>query len=167
MQLPKPTTFLIIGLVIISGAGFFLFQSGYFYQTPITFVPPYPTVNINSDPVVGVFEGRVPCYEPNCEKIKTALVLYGNKEAKTPTTYWLGRVLVDGGNEREVSEGAVTIWRGIKEYPNAIVYALDDNAPRDTRLYWRVDENILLPLDQNMDLKVGNASWGYMLSRTD
>lgn len=158
---------MIIGLFIITASGLLLFRCDYFHQNPITFAPPYPAVNTNSDPILGVFEGRVPCYKPNCEKIKMALVLYeDDKEAKTPTTYWLGRILVDGGNEREIFEGVVAVRRGIKGYPDAVVYALDDNAPEDTRLYWRVNDNILLPLDRNMDVKVGTAGWGYMLSRT-
>lgn len=160
------TTFLFVVVVILAGGVSCMSQNAYFRQAPTDFEPPYPALNANNDPILGVFEGRVPCYEPNCEKIKTALVLYGNVEAMAPTTYWLGRVLVDGGNERDVFEGVVTTRRGINGYPDAIVYALDDNAPVDTRLYWRVDENILLPLDDNLNPKAGNAGWGYMLSRT-
>lgn len=161
MKLSKPIMILILFSVVVVGGGFWLAQNDYFHQAPVTLEPPYPAVNANGDPILGVFEGRIPCAD--CEKIKVALVLYQNPETKAPTTYWLGRVFVD---DLTVTQGTWTIRQGIKEYPEAVVYELDSNTPEDFRSYWRVNENIMLPLDQNMILKVGNASWGYMLSRT-
>lgn len=167
MKLSKTTRVLILTLIVLLAATFWLNQNGYFDQAPTTFEPPYPSVNANGDPFLGVFEGRTPCTDCNeSEKVKVALVLYQNPETKAPSTYWLGRVLVGKGNDLIVTQGTWTIRHGIKGYPEAVVYQLDSNTPEGLRSYWLVNENILLPLDQNMNLKVGNASWGYMLSRT-
>lgn len=131
--------------------------------------PPYPSVNMNGDRIMAVFEGRTPCV--GCdqeEKVKIALVLYGDSQTNAPTTYWLGRVLVgnqEGAGQRVETMGTLKMRRGVQSYPGAIVYELDTNSPEEFRLYWRLNEDILLPLDQNMVPKVGNASWGYMLSR--
>jgi hypothetical protein len=164
MKLSQPIIFLSIVVVIISGAGFWLFQNGYFHRASTTFEPPYPEVNTNGDPILAVFEGRIPCAVTNCEKLKVGLVLYQNREARSPTTYWLG-IVGTSGNDRIVTQGTWTTRHGVKEYPDAVVYELDSNTSLDLRFYWRVNEDILLPLDQNMSPKVGNAGWGYMLSR--
>jgi hypothetical protein len=97
--------------------------------------------------------------------MKVGLVLYGNRSTGAPATYWLGVVAVAAGDERAISQGTWTIGSGVQAYPEAVVYELDSNAPADLRHYWRVNGDILLPLDQDRNPKVGNAAWGYMLSR--
>ncbi|MGB8765434.1 MAG: hypothetical protein WCD07_11685 [Burkholderiales bacterium] len=97
--------------------------------------------------------------------MKVWLVLYQNRNTKAPTTYWLGVVGVGKGNDRTVTQGTWILHRGVKDYPEAVVYELDSNTPQDLRYYWRLNENILLVLDQNMSPKAGNGAWGYMLSR--
>jgi hypothetical protein len=164
MRFSKPAIFLATGAVIAAGIFFALSKNGYFHQAAVIFEPPYPEVNADGDPILAVFEGRIPCAVANCEKLKVGLVLYQSRKAKSPTTYWLG-IIGTNGNDRIVTQGTWTIRRGAKEYPEAVVWELDSNAPLDLRYYWRVDENILLPLDQSMSPKVGNAAWGYMLSR--
>jgi hypothetical protein len=127
--------------------------------------PPYPTMDGAGAPMSGAFEGRLPCVGcQRSEKIKVALVLYG--DAATPTSYWLARVRVGEGDDRLVSTGVVQQKRGVSGYPDATVYQLDESAPAEFRHYWRLTESILLPLDGDMNPKAGNASWGYMLSRT-
>lgn len=158
----------IAGLIVVSvlalGSVLWIFQSGYFRQATTAFAPPYPALNATGDSILGVFEGRTPCAD--CEKIKMALALYENQETKEPSTYWLARVYGGTSDERVVTEGTWARRRGTKEYPDAVVYELDSSTPEDLRLYWRVNEKILLPLDRDENLKAGNASWGYMLSRT-
>jgi hypothetical protein len=98
--------------------------------------------------------------------MKVALVLYRERETDAPTTYWLGSIGVgDGNNDRTVRQGNVKLRQGVEDYPEATVYELDSNADPDLRLYWRVNKDILLPLDEKLSPKVGNAAWGYMLSR--
>lgn len=131
-----------------------------------TFDPPYPETNASGDPIRAVFEGRVPCSIANCEKLKVGLVLYESRKDKAPTTYWLGVIGVSG-DDRIVTQGAWGIRRGVKGYPQAPVYALDQHADDGLRYFWRASDDILLVLDPDMNPKAGNAAWGYMLSRYD
>jgi hypothetical protein len=132
--------------------------------TTVSFDPPYPRLNAAGDPILAMFEGRIPCASPNCERRKVSLVLYEHSATKTPSTYWLGAVGLSG-NERIVIEGAWTIRQGVHDFPEAVVYELDAGAPDDLRRHWRVSEDVLLPLDQSLRPQAGNAAWGYMLSR--
>jgi hypothetical protein len=132
--------------------------------TTVTFEPPYPQVNAAGDPILAVFEGRIPCSSPNCERRKVGLVLYEHSATRTPSTYWLGLVGLTG-NDRIVIQGTWTIRKGVKEFPEAVVYELDAGAPDDLQRHWRVSKDVLLPLDQSMRPLPGKAAWGYMLSR--
>jgi hypothetical protein len=53
----------------------------------------------------------------------------------------------------------------VQEYPNGLVYALDSHADPSLQYLWRVNNEIVLVLDPNLRPKVGNAAWGFMLSR--
>ena len=134
--------------------------------TTVTFEPPYPQVNAAGDPILAVFEGRIPCSSPNCERRKVGLVLYEHSATRAPSTYWLGLVGLTG-NDRIVMQGTWSIRKGVKDFPEAVVYELDASAPDDLQRHWRVSEDILLPLDRSMRPLAGNAAWGYMLSRYD
>jgi hypothetical protein len=130
-----------------------------------SFDPPYPETNVSGAPILVVLEGRIPCATAVCNMRKVTLVLYETKEG-APATYWLG-VLGTHGNDREVFQGHWDTRRGVTGYPDAVVYALDSNTDGDLRFFWRVNDNVVLPLDERMSPKVGNAGWGYMLSRYD
>jgi hypothetical protein len=132
--------------------------------TTATFDPPYPETNANGDPILADFEGRIPCTVAGCQKLKVGLVLYQNRKTKAPSTYWLG-LIGAAGDERVVTQGRWVARRGVKDYPKAVVYELDTTAPPDLRRFWRVSDDILLPLDQNMKPIPGDAAWGTMLSR--
>jgi hypothetical protein len=127
--------------------------------------PPYPEVNATGDPIQAVYEGRIPCAPQNCDKMKIALVLYHDRVSRAPTTYWFGSVSVFDDDDRLVTQGRWTEEKGVRGYPDAVVYVLDSNTPPELRYFWRVNDDIVLPLDPSMSPKVGNASWGYMLSR--
>jgi hypothetical protein len=131
-----------------------------------SFDPPYPETDIDGAPILAVLEGRIPCSSTAvCNMRKVALVLYEKKEG-APATYWLG-VVGTHGNDRTVFQGHWDTRRGVTGYPGALVYALDSNADGDLRYFWQVDDNVVLPLDERMSPKAGNAGWGYMLSRYD
>lgn len=149
--------FLASILIIMSGCA-------YFKKAPTTFEPWYPVVNENGDPVFTVFESRIPCAVIDCTKIKFALALYRNRETKAPTTYKMARVYVGKGNDRTVNEGTWIITRGTKLDPQAVVYQLDSNAPQEFRSYWAIGQDILFILDQDMNPRVGDASYGYALN---
>jgi hypothetical protein len=129
---------------------------------PVTFDPPYPERDAAGSSILAVFDGRIPCFVVNCERRKVTLVMYHDHATTGPSMYWLGIVGLLG-NEREVVRGTWGIRRGVEEYPDAEVYALDGQAPVDLRYYWRLTQDILLPLDQSMRPMAGNAAWGFML----
>jgi hypothetical protein len=133
-------------------------------RTTATFDPPYPETNANGDPIRAVLEGRIPCTVADCARLKVQLVLYENRNDKTPSSYWLG-LIGASGNDRVVRQGTWRARHGVQGYPDALVYVLDDHADEDLRYFWRVNDKILLVLDERMNPKVGNAAWGYMLSR--
>jgi hypothetical protein len=130
-----------------------------------TFAPPYPEANEGGEPIYAVFEGRVPCSTDDNDKLKVSLVLYQRRDTKVPVAYWLGVVGCGQGDKSTVRQGALHLSQGTKEFSDARVYELDANSIPELRLLWQVNENILLPLDDNRSPRVGNAAWGYMLSR--
>lgn len=120
--------------------------------------------------VLGVFEGRTPCGAvaieftgfpaQNCEKIKWRLILNQEPTSGRPTTY-----RYDGTRTRR--EGTWDIVRGTATDPDAVVYRLKYDDSAGSVEFLKVDDNILLLLDRNRKLLVGDASWSYTLSRTD
>lgn len=130
-----------------------------------TFDRPNPERNASGDPILADYVGRIPCAVADCEMMKVELVLYQNPDSKSPTTYWLGFVGVGKGDDRTVIQGTWSLRRGAQDYPEAVVYELDSNTDPAMRYYWRVNEDIVLPLDPSMRPKSGNGAWGNMLSR--
>jgi hypothetical protein len=118
---------------------------------------------ISSDSLLGVYEGKIPC--PDCERTKVRLTLYTNKN-NSPTEYKLERIYVGKGDDRTTTTGSWTISQGISSNPSATVYQLDSNSPSEFRSYYAVDNNLLLFLDENKNLKVGDAAHSFTLSRT-
>ncbi len=130
-----------------------------------TFDPPYPERSSAGDPILAVFVGRIPCVVTSCDMRKIELVLYGRDSEQVPTTYWLGQVGGRMGNAWLVQRGTWTGRRGVQQYPDALVYVLDSNADPSLQYLWRVNDEILLVLDQSMRPRAGNGAWGFMLSR--
>jgi NlpE N-terminal domain len=124
----------------------------------------YPETNANGDPVLGVFENKLPCTD--CEKIKFALALYKDAQTNLPTTYVMARVYVSKNNDRLMNSGNVSVIHGTALDSEATVYQLDSNAPGEFRLFWKMDDNLLFILDENLTPRVGNAAYGYVLNRT-
>jgi hypothetical protein len=134
------------------------------------FNPWYPATTDNGDTLLAVFEGRIPCVEPElagCDKIKVALALYRHGTSETPTSYKLARVYVAANPEgaRMTVGGAVSVSRGTKLDPSATVYRLDENAPLEFQAYWVIGQDILFILDKDLNPRVGTASWSYVLNR--
>ena len=136
-------------------------------QEPVhtTFDPAYPDRNSAGDPIVAVFAGRIPCAGQACEMRKVELVLYGREQGTVATTYWLGQIGVGLSDDRVVGVGTWSGRRGVRNYPDALVYALEEPADPSLRYLWRVNDEILLVLDESMKPKAGNGAWGNMLSR--
>jgi hypothetical protein len=122
-------------------------------------------------PMLGVFDGRVPCHEialefagipaePDCVKIKWRLTLYQDPDTGAPTTYKLL-------GTRTTREGTWAVVRGTKVDPEAIVYKLDLGGAQAAVYFLKADENHLMLLDREGNLLVGDALWSYTLSRGD
>jgi hypothetical protein len=153
----KVPTFLVATLALVGCA--------HHNRVQTTFDPSYPEHNGAGEPIVAVFEGRIPCAVQGCEMRKVELVLYGRDAGQLPTTYWLGQVGVGIGNALQVQQGTWSTGRGVQEYPDGLVYALDSGADPSLQRFWRVNDEILLVLDQNLRPRAGDGAWGFMLSR--
>src|SRR5688500_6783993 len=106
--------------------------------------------------LVGVFEGKVPC--DDCERVKNAVALFQEPSTRAPTTYLLREIFVGKGDAIYDSRGTWKTAAGTAADPGATVLVLEPEAGGAARYYQRVDENILLELDEQKRPRVGNAS---------
>jgi hypothetical protein len=159
----KNKTFLFLSLILafIFAGGLWLFNNFYAQDTPGT---PRTVFDTKDPSFFGVFEGRIPC--AGCERVKVALVLYQDPLTQAPAKYVLERINVGKDNQRHIAKGNWTIARGTKADPAATVYRLGTDAPAGFRLYQAADKNILLFLNEDMSLKVGDAGHSYTLNKT-
>ncbi len=164
--MPKNILIIILFVVLLVAGGFWFIKKHYSSTAPVVLPPWYSETDANGDPVVGVFENKLPCYEPGCEKIKFALVFYQKPGAKYPTSYRMDRIYVAKGDDRTVNEGTLTATHGMKLYPEAVLYHLDDHVPQEFRSFWVVSPDVLFILDEAGNPRVGNAAYGYALNRT-
>jgi hypothetical protein len=121
--------------------------------------------------VLGVFDGRFPCAEiakdwkitvgSACEKVKWDLTLYQDPNTRQPTTYKLRGTL----NRTAAREGKWAVLRGTQADPQAVVYQLDADKPSVSIYLLKGDDNVLFILDQERNLRVGNANLSYTLNR--
>jgi hypothetical protein len=150
------------------------------------------SLGTDSNSLVGVFEGRTPCGAiatdftgvppENCEKIKWKITLSRDPTTGNPTDYAFK-------GTRATRQGKWRIARGLGGDRNRVVYHLDysgspnrrtDLNLRDSDIYHvadggrskvlsllAVDENVLLLLDRELNVLVGDASWSYALNRID
>ena len=128
------------------------------------------TVTADS-PVAEAFVGRSPCREvaaqlhravgADCVKVKWELTLYRDPHKLTPSTYRLrGTFYRD-----RIGVGRWAIVRGTKTDPAAVVYQLDPDKPETSLFLLQADGNVLLFLDRERNLLVGNADFSYTLNR--
>lgn len=158
--------FLAAGLLLIGLSGCMSL-----HDKPAAFEPWYPSTNENGDALFAVFEGRIPCTDPDrvgCGAVKVALVVYRNATSAVPTSYKLARVYVAESPEgqRMVVDGRLHMVRGTNLDPDAAVYRLDSHAPPGFQLYWLIGPDILFMLDADLNPRVGTAGWSYVLNRT-
>jgi hypothetical protein len=161
------TKLLLTCLVLAASA---LLQSNAFAQSDSTNfwkkLPKGPQVH-------GYFEGRSPCREitrllgvvgrVECFKIKWQLILFQDPATGAPTTYALGGFAW----RNPPRTGKWAIVKGTKEDPNATVYQLDSDQPQGFLSFAKADENILLFLDRERNLLVGNSRFSYTLNRVN
>lgn len=119
------------------------------------------------DSLVGIFEGRTPCGMiandftgfpvQGCEKIKWRLTLSRDPSTGHPTTYQYQ-------GTRSTRQGVWNIERDAGP-ERRVLYHLEYGPPAKILSLLSVDGNVLLLLDRNLRVLVGDASWSYALNR--
>ncbi len=126
--------------------------------------PWYPEMNAQGDSVLAVYESRVPC--PDCQRLKLALVVYGDGTSHLPSTYLMGRVYVGKNDDRLTNSGIIEVVQGTALDPSHTVYRLGSGAPAEFQSFWKLNEDLLFVLDDKLSPKVGDAGHGYVLNKT-
>lgn len=112
------------------------------------------------------FEGRTPCKIPgivpagtSCYKLKWYVVLYASAEKNKPGTY---RIKGTPFRRLESKSGN---WEIITRADGITVYQLKDDKNHGFLSLVKPDENILLFIDTNGKLLVGDENFSYTLNR--
>lgn len=123
--------------------------------------------------VYAYYEGRSPCQEiskllgieksADCHKVKWTMILYCDPKTKAPTTYALGGLAW----RNPPKTGKWSLSKGTMENPNAEVILLDPKGTTHFLAFQKPDPNILLFLDHNRRLLIGNEHHSYTLSRLE
>lgn len=123
----------------------------------------YPPTSATGDSFLAAYESRIPCGD--CERLKFALVVYGDIITKVPSSYMMARVYVGKNNDRIINSGIMSAFSGTVINTADTVYRLDTNAPDEYKLFWRINNDLLFILNDNLTPKVGDAGHGYALNR--
>ena len=118
-----------------------------------------------------IFDGRTPCLdlarqynipvENDCFKLKWKLTLHRDPTTKAPTIYTLQSTL----HRSTAIEGKWAILKGLSTNPDAVVYRLDPDKPREAMSLLVGDENVLFFLDKENRLFTGNGDFSFTLNR--
>jgi hypothetical protein len=155
-------------------------------------IPPShtPTISIVEQTnlkIIGVFEGVTPCSnltrplsqipaDSDCEQMIWKIVLYHDAVSEMPATYELNSAYglsqpnsngLAGGGTEVVMTGTWEIIKGNTAYPNAIIYQLNSDQPRDSVSLIKIGDDVLHILSEDGMLLVGHGAWSYTLNRTD
>ena len=113
------------------------------------------------------YEGRTPCGVPGivppgmeCYKLKWYIVFYADAPSNLPTTYRLY------GTPYRKEGGVKGEWNIIAGKDGRIIYRLYDEAGKEFINLLKTDENILLFIDGNGKLLVGNEDFSYTLNKS-
>lgn len=133
-------------------------------------VAPLPPITADES-AAGTFMGRSPCPEvaaqlnkavgDDCMKAKWVLTLYQSPAGPKPAAYRLRGTFF----RERIVEGTWAIVRGTKANPAAVVYQLDPDKPQGSLFLMKADDNVLLFLDRERNLLVGNGDFSYTLNR--
>jgi hypothetical protein len=153
------------------------FKSGIFILFATCFIQanrisPEPDVFVASSPCDGIPRSllSIPA-TVDCELIKWNLTLYRDPRNQAPTLYKLSYTygmskpstvdFINGGTNVE-KEGKWTILKGPD---NRVVYQLNQDTPKTSLSFVKLDDNLLHLLDRQGKLMIGNAAWSYTLNR--
>jgi|GEM_PF-3297931 len=119
--------------------------------------------------LIGHFDGRTPCQElarllqeptiPECIKIKWRLSLYKNGTDCTAGTFRLEGFKFRGDH---ILKGTWRLTTGTATDPHALVYLLELPA-HPTQYLLKASPEVLLFLDGNKNILVGNRNFSYAL----
>lgn len=125
--------------------------------------PWYPEINDSGEPVIAVYESRIPC--DDCERLKFALALYGKSKTENPVSYLMARVYVGKNDERIVNKGTLSVGKGTSIDTSHLVYVLTSGAPDGFHNFWKMNDSLIFILDSLFAPKVGDSGQGYVLNR--
>ena len=114
----------------------------------LAFVPP-PSSRTEpplEGPLLGIFEGTVPCAD--CPGIDMRLTLVEDSAYSAEGAYELSLTYLERSVEPFVTKGRWTTERGTPSDPDATVYALDPDMPDRTQRFLRVDADTVRILDR-------------------
>jgi hypothetical protein len=119
-----------------------------------------------------IYDGRTPCQDfaaehqmkvsQSCFKLKWKLILNRDSVNYAPTTYQFRKVV---DNIPQDITGTWTIIKGIQSNPDAVVYQLDPDKPKESFFLLVAGENILFFLHQDKSLFVGNENFSFTLNK--
>lgn len=112
-----------------------------------------------------VFEGRTPCGIPGvippggvCYKLKWLIILYANEENKP------GKYLMKGTPWREEG-GRKGTWKIATGRDGRIIYQLEDEKENPFIRLLKLDEDVVIFIDEKGYLLVGDLDFSYTLNR--
>lgn len=164
----KKNIIIAILATIIVTSGIWLLADKNF--TRKNYAPSFPNDDVSNPQFFAIFDGQIPCTSSEilngCQVIKMRLTLFKDLQKTSPTTYKLNRIYVGLGNDVYTTQGNWAQTADKKTIPSENIYQLDEKTPQEYRFFLTVGKNILLGLDQDQNIKVGNTSANYTLSRT-
>lgn len=126
-----------------------------------------PTVPQRADSMFGVFEGRTPCGAissgftgfggPGCEKIKWRLTLLREPASGAPSMYRYAGTRTNRSGR----------WMMEQVGAGRRIIRLHDDRQQLALSLLSIDDRVLLLLDINDEVLVGDASWSYALNRVN
>lgn len=114
------------------------------------------------------YQGRFPCNKAliqvhdkttDCSRIKAVLRIFDDHR------FELGMVYVGDDDNRYMASGKWSIAKGTRSDPSADVYVLEFEKYNGRLCWMKGDNNVLFLLDDNKNLVVGDATFGYTLNR--
>ena len=160
-------TLLAVAIVIIAvGAGYYFFSEKTTSPTPdATKSAIVPTVAKDGDDakvVLGVFAGTIPCAD--CEGIEMKLTLYQDPATLASAGYTLEQTYIGRTDSTFNEQGEWDYLRGNDEDPNATIYGLNLDKPKEDQTYFlKVGDDKVTMLDPEMNPIQSNLN--YTLSK--
>jgi len=132
--------------VVVALASSYTFLSKNIRSNSIAYPPPSEVSTMISQSLSTTYFGVLPCAD--CSGLETTITLSKSSAEATKGTY--KQILNYQGKSVEPleSSGNWKLEKGIKDYPNADVIALDPDKPEVTEYYLQSDPDTLTTLDK-------------------